>query len=676
MESNINESNSSIQSNVQVVDTEVENLNRPLWRYVTRVEDGTNAGGNMSWKCKFCQLEYRSSYTRVKTHLLKIKCKGIGVCKKVKRASLMEMGKLEEEYSERVKNNASRSVPLPPSNFSTTASTSAKRKISDEGTANMGPVERAFNMGEREELNHIIARMFYSAGLPFHLARNLYFQQAFTYATSHNISGYQPPGYNLLRTTLLTQEKDNIDRLCIPARSLWRSNGVSIVSDGWSDSQRRPIINFMAVCDGVAMFLKSVDCSGDTKDKYFIFNLLKEVIQEVGVKVVQVITDNAANYKGAGQLIEQEYPTISWTPCVVHTLNLALKNICAAKNVENNEITYGECSWISKIIGHVSTIKTFIMSHSMRLSMFNEFVPLKLLSIADTRFASMIVMLKRFKLIKAGLQNMVICEKWSIYKDDHQGRARLVKEKILDDEFWADIDYILAFTTPIYDMSRFCDTDKPCLHLVYDMWDAMIEKVKNVIYLKEGRMNGESSTFYYVVYKILVDRWTKSSTPLHCLAHALNPKYYSDQWLAEDPNRVSPDNDVEINLEVKKFFRRHFSSMEERATVNLEYVNFVQMKGDFREFEAIENRYTMNPNDWNKIDPKRAEDLVYIHSNLRLLSRKSPKYNEGESQYWDISGDAVDTFNDVGALDGAALSLDEPELEANIISSTPYPHTS
>ncbi|XP_061338275.1 uncharacterized protein LOC133285116 [Gastrolobium bilobum] len=633
MESNINESNSSIQSNVQVVNTEVENFNRPLWSYVTRVEDGTNAGGNMSWKCKFCQLEYRSSYTRVNAHLLKIKCKGIGVCKKVKQASLMEMGKLEEEYSKRVRNNAPKHVPLPPSTFSTTTSTSAKRKISDEGTANMGPVERAFNMGEREELNHNIAQMFYSARLPFHLARNPYFQQAFTYAASHNISGYRPPGYNLLRTTFLTQEKDNIDRLCIPSRSLCRSNGVSIVSDGWSDSQRRPIINFMAVCDGAAMFLKSVDCSGDTKDKYFIFNLLKEVIQEVGVKKVEkVITDNAANCMGAGQLIEQEYSTISWTPCVVHTLNLALKNICAAKNVENNEITYGECSWISEIIGHVSIIKTFIMSHSMRLSMFNEFVPLKLLSIADTRFASMIVMLKRFKLIKAGLQNMVICEKWNIYKDDHQGRARLVKEKILDDEFWADIDYILAFTAPIYDMIRFCDTDKPCLHLVHDMWDAMIEKVKNVIYLKEGRMN--------------------------------------------DPNRVSPDNDVEINLEVKKFFRRHFSSMEERATVNLEYVNFVQMKGDFREFEAIENRYTMNPNDWwgvhgcsapllkklalkltaqpsssscvernwstysfvhsmkrNKMDSKRAEDLVYIHSNLRLLSSKSPKYNEGESQY-------------------------------------------
>ncbi|KAK4264012.1 hypothetical protein QN277_029354 [Acacia crassicarpa] len=67
------------------------------------------------------------------------------------------------------------------------------------------------------------------------------------------------------------------------------------------------------------------------------------------------------------------------------------------------------------------------------------------------------------------------------------------------------------------------------------------------------------------------------------------------------------------------------------------------------------------------MDPKRAEDLVYIHSNLQVLSRNNTKYNEGESHYWDISGDAVDTFNDIGALDVAALSLNEPELEANII---------
>ena len=60
--------------------------------------------------------------------------------------------------------------------------------------------------------------------------------------------------------------------------------------------------------------------------------------------VVQVITDNASVMKSARALIEGEYPKIFWTPCVVHTLNLALKNICAAKNTEKNEVTYEECS--------------------------------------------------------------------------------------------------------------------------------------------------------------------------------------------------------------------------------------------------------------------------------------------------------------------------------------------
>ena len=35
----------------------------------------------------------------------------------------------------------------------------------------------------------------------------------------------------------------------------------------------------------------------------------------------------------------------------------------------------------------------------------------------------------------------------------------------------------------------------------------------------------EFSPFYDVVYEILVARWIKNNTPLHCLAHSLNPKY-------------------------------------------------------------------------------------------------------------------------------------------------------
>ena len=68
----------------------------------------------------------------------------------------------------------------------------------------------------------------------------------------------------------------------------------------------------------------------------------------------------------------------------------------------------------------------------------------------------------------------------------------------------------------------------------------------------------------------------------------------------------------------------------------------------------------------NKLKPQRVEDLVFVHNNLRLLSRRSPSYNEGESKMWDVGRDGFDSMDieNVGLLEIVDLSLDEPELEA------------
>ncbi|XP_038701682.1 uncharacterized protein LOC119998424 [Tripterygium wilfordii] len=106
----------------------------------------------------------------------------------------------------------------------------------------------------------------------------------------------------------------------------------------------------MAVTESSPMFLRAVNCEGEIKDRFFIANLLKEAIMEVGSRsVVQVVTDNAPICKSAGLIIESQFPHIFWTPCVVHTLNLALKNICAPKNTEANQVAYHECRWISEL---------------------------------------------------------------------------------------------------------------------------------------------------------------------------------------------------------------------------------------------------------------------------------------------------------------------------------------
>ncbi|KAL0370583.1 UNVERIFIED_CONTAM: hypothetical protein Sangu_0376400 [Sesamum angustifolium] len=394
----------------------------------------------------------------------------------------------------------------------------------------------------------------------------------------------------------------------------------------------------MAVNEGGTMFIRAVNCEGEYKDKWFISTLIKEVMVEVGVaNVVQIITDNAPVCKAACLLVEQTYPHVFWTPCVVHTLNLALKNICAAKNTEQNGITYEECHWITEIAASALMIRNFIMNHSMRLAMFNEFSKLKLLVVTETHFASVIVMLKRFKLINQQLKMMVISEQWSCYRDDDVTKAINVKEKLFDESWWDSIDYILDFTEPIYEMLRATDTDKHCLHLVYDMWNNMISKVKKAIYKHEKKNDYEESSFSGVVHKVLEDRWSKSNTPLHCLAHSLNPRCSTKEWQSQHPNLTSLQSDVEISRMRKIYLKRLFPNDDTRREVNVELARFFGCLDDFADEDSLRDRWEMDPIKWWLVHGSATPHL---------------------------QRDVFETIEDIGILEIANLSLDEPELES------------
>jgi len=346
-------------------------------------------------KCSLCDFSFNGSYTRVIAHLLQFKGEGVRSCPKVNSSKLVEFKKLDNEATLKIEISKKKKVPLP--------------SVSNEGNQTnkdlrrlKGPLESSFNIQARDALDYEIGRMFYASGLSFNLVRSPYYRSAFSYtANTSNLSGYVPPSYNKLRGPLLAKERIYVENLLEPIRNSWKHKGVTIVSDGWTDPQKRSLINFMTVTNSGPMFLKSINAFDEIKDKDFIARHMRDVIMEVGPNnVVQIITDNAAVCKAAGMLIELEFPSIYWTPCVVHTLNLALKNICAAKNTEKNSVAYDQCFWISQIANDATFIKNFIVGHSMRISMFNRFNSLKLLSVAQTRFASTIVMLKRFKSLK------------------------------------------------------------------------------------------------------------------------------------------------------------------------------------------------------------------------------------------------------------------------------------
>ncbi|KAL0706240.1 hypothetical protein Bca4012_072666 [Brassica carinata] len=267
------------------------------------------------------------------------------------------------------------------------------------------------------------------------------------------------------------------------------------------------------------------------------------------------------------------------------------------------------------------------MNHNMRLAIFSKFSPLKLLAVADTRFASIIVMLKRLKLIKRGLEAMAISEEWSTYRKDDVGKASFVKKKILSDDWWEQVSYIIDFTRPIYEMIR-----------------------------------------------------------------------------------LGPHRDPDVSSERMKCFRRLFPSIDDHLKVMDEYALFSMKTGPFEDLTCISVMFTMESKKWwanfgvqtpflqtlafkllgqpsssscaernwstcsfihslrmNKLNPSRAQDLVFIHNNLRFLSRNSDQYDEEKTKMWDVGGDDFDSMKYIGYLEFASLSLDEPDLENGLI---------
>ena len=159
------------------------------------------------------------------------------------------------------------------------------------------------------------------------------------------------------------------------------------------------------------------------------------------------------------------------------------------------------------------------------------------MQVAETRFASHIIVLTRLMQVKESLQSMVCSSLWNQWRQSQTERAQAVKRLVVDDEWWDKVEYLLAFTKPIVDLLRMFDIDKPNLGEVYKGIDSMIEKIRVVINAKEQDPN---EVFYKEVKNILTKRWNKMTTSLHLLAYAVNPKYYFAELL-NDPERTLPN---------------------------------------------------------------------------------------------------------------------------------------
>ncbi|KAI3698708.1 hypothetical protein L2E82_42453 [Cichorium intybus] len=659
---------------------------RPLLEEVTIVGSGTskNVGGAKIWVCNHCKVKYTSSYTRIHTHFFGTQDKKKAEIRRCP-AMLNDKEKLQR-LSSKVKEAESEGVSKALKNSLLTRNTTSKKRL-----------EEAFGVMERTMVDMKIIRGLCANGIPFNVLRNPQFIEMIN-AIKKSPDGYKPPSSEKARTVLLDECVRDIDKDLIQVKDTWYTQGVSIISDGWTNVKHKPLINVLAVNARGAVFMYAEDYSGVEKTGVEISKFLIGAIETVGASnVLQVVTDNAANCKAAGREIEKVYKHIFWSPCCVHTLNLIFKDMA------------NEFYWLNDTYRRGKTIVKYFINHNHALSMFRENSKLELLKVAKTRFASHYILLKRVMDCREALATTIVLNSWRDWVKNGDENTRIIRAKVADiikdDSFWEDVQSVLAITKPIFLLIKFCDGEGPKIGEIYEKMDNMLGEIKDI--MKENPF----SSYYSQVEKIILTRWEKMNIPLHCLGFALTPRFYDKHYLQKmapgGMQRKPPNLDKEVVLGVMEAFRRISEDEEEERVLREQFVTFHMKKGIYSMAATQADAVTMDGIDWwstygaetpelaevakkvlsqpissswaernwstysyihnvkrNRLNEKRADKLVYIHSNIRLLSRFSNSYKSGPHKKWDINPESTYIEGSSSRLEDMVWeNLDEEDVE-------------
>jgi hypothetical protein len=141
--------------------------------------------------------------------------------------------------------------------------------------------------------------------------------------------------------------------------------GVSIISNDWTNVKGRPLLNILGVSASGVVFLSTHRYSDHYKIGIHIAKALIKTIQEIGpYNVIQVIPNNVASCKAIGAIIEDRYPIIFWSRCLVHILNLLMHDIVNMKD--------DDYKWIDALYKRGKKIIKFITNHSMAHYIFHN----------------------------------------------------------------------------------------------------------------------------------------------------------------------------------------------------------------------------------------------------------------------------------------------------------------
>ena len=127
---------------------------------------------------------------------------------------------------------------------------------------------------------------------------------------------YTPPSSEGMRVKYAGQVGQEVEERITTVVNTSKVTGGTVCDDGWKDCARKHMTNGTFVSPEGAVFIRSKDLTGVTKDADTMAKCIIELIEEVGPETVaQVVTDNAAVMVAARRKVREKFPHVTCSGC-------------------------------------------------------------------------------------------------------------------------------------------------------------------------------------------------------------------------------------------------------------------------------------------------------------------------------------------------------------------------
>ncbi|KAH7285060.1 hypothetical protein KP509_33G010500 [Ceratopteris richardii] len=638
------------------------------WQYVTS-QGKFGTGGSERWTCNLCGYKGTGGADRIKAHLARFGGIGVGPCSKPMpekmKEELLEWVAAREmrrgvRASTETLSSAQSSIPPGHSSHASQGEFPSAPLVEDleteevahasgqqqkrpresqsiatgRGSLHASSIRASLQKQGKQEATQGIMRLFIKCGLSFNVVRTPAWKEAMKMVSRLGIE-WEGPSYEELRGSELRRTKEIVQKQLEPMADTWKKYGCTLMCDGWTDIRKRNVYNILVHCCKGTMFLRAIDAStpGLSITGEYIFGHIRQAVLEIGVQnVVQVITDNGSNCVSMGRMLEQEFPSIVWTPCAAHSIDLLIEDV-------------GKVPWIHDIFSTCQRVVTLFTKRPKLLSIFRSYSDLELLRPAKTRFAYMCIVMERLLRVRQSLMQTVVSQEWLAWSGHTCSKAESVRITCLSDSFWREVEALVGVMQPLYSMLRIVDMEGSTIGLVYEYMDRVGESL--------GRCTSISSDRLDEIRSIWRDRWGWFHRPIHGMAHILHPLWRTERQMLDHELdsawtsyicRLYPDDiDMRLTLEDQLLLFRNYGGSFGKDTAmlrssQLSPVSWWEKYGlSAPELRSVAIRVLSqdcsaspcerNWSTWalfhtkkrNRLSTAQLERLVYCHCNLRLL---------------------------------------------------------